>query len=504
MIVLTVILVQFLVHWPDFYRQQNTPPDFWYTGQVSWFDPWDLNVYFSAIGWGKRGGFLFENLYDTQSTQKMAIYGFYILMGMATKSLNLSNAATFHLGDILLSSFLAAVVWWFVGIFFKDRAEKIITFILIFIGGGLGWLFFPRIILPDLGQPGFNLASALRRPHEVASLSFFLLTLGSFWRGAIDQQKKFLVLAGAALFFALYFHPYSALSLGVILLSFDLYQWIKTGSLVFWRAYLIFGLVGVLYYLLIGRGLINNPGFAGLIGQIQYSPSPLMAVLGWGILSPLLFVGLITPSPERKVLFLKAWFVGHFAVIYLPFGFQKLLIRGLWTAVSLLTVRGLRKLCLKLNWNFIGVAALFLVFTSFSTLSMSYQRIVEPPTNRWIYLTSGEGEIIDYLKTHGEDEEGVLASYRLANIIPANTQKRVWAGHTFQSPNFDERLLEVNRFFTGEMKDLEAKAFLQKIKAAWVFWGPDEKALGDLTKIPNQNLLELVLETKTASLFKVR
>ena len=81
------LLSQFLMRGPDFIRAKTTPVGKWYTGQASWFDPWDLNVYFSAIGWGKRDGILFLNLYDTESSQPMPIYSLYTLMGEAASSL---------------------------------------------------------------------------------------------------------------------------------------------------------------------------------------------------------------------------------------------------------------------------------------------------------------------------------------------------------------------------------------------------------------------------------
>ena len=63
----------------------------------------------------------------------------------------------------------------------------------------------------------------------------------------------------------------------------------------------------------------------------------------------------------------------------------------------------------------------------------------ESSENRWVYLSADEGMVIDYLRLNGSDEQGVLASYRISNIIPAQTTKRVWAGHEFQTPDFHNR-----------------------------------------------------------------
>lgn len=118
---------------PDFLKFINCPADRWYTGQASWFDPWDLNVYFSAIGWEKRGGILFENLYDTESAQKMAIYSFYTLMGKIAWPFNFPNTFIFALSGVVCSFFLAGVIWWFIKIFLKKESKRRASFILLFL-----------------------------------------------------------------------------------------------------------------------------------------------------------------------------------------------------------------------------------------------------------------------------------------------------------------------------------------------------------------------------------
>ena len=67
------LLASILTIGPDIYKANSTPPNKRFTGQASWFDPWDMNIYFSAIGWGKRGGLLFENLYDTNAVQALPV-----------------------------------------------------------------------------------------------------------------------------------------------------------------------------------------------------------------------------------------------------------------------------------------------------------------------------------------------------------------------------------------------------------------------------------------------
>ena len=504
LIIIIFVLANLLTRGPDFLKYIKCPSDKWFTGQASWFDPWDINLYFSAIGWGKRDGFLFENLYDTGHSQRMLLFPLYIILGKTAKFFELSNPLMFHLGGIVLSFILASVVWWLIKLFLNQEVERKTAFVLIFLGGGLGWLFFDQTILPDLGTPGFTLATALRMPREAFSLSLFLLTLGNFWQAIIYQRKNQLILATFFSFLMMLFHPYNLISLGTIFLCFGIYQCLKKDSFNFLKPLFLLVTVGITYYFSIGKQLLSNSGFSGQASQSQSTPTPFQAIAGWGFLFPLIIIAFFSKKESEKTNFLKIWFLSHWLILYLPFSFQKLMIRGLWIPTVLLATKGTKELAQKINLSFPLIAALILILTSIPSFFMTYKRIVETPENRWIYLTKEEGEVIEYLKTHGQDEEGVLASYRIANIIPAHTTKRVYAGHLFQTPNFEERMNQVNKFYSGKMEKLEPEKFLKNINVRWVFWGPDEKAIAGLTEMPFKNLLKPVIEKNGVSLYRIR
>jgi len=462
-IFIVVVLINLLIRGPDLVKYLVMPADKWYTGQASWFDPWDHNVYFSAIGWGKRGGLLFPNLYDTQSEKPMFVYTAYTLIGKLTGFLNISNQLSFHLAAVFLTIILTIVIWWFLGVFIKEKKEKIISYVILIFGGGLGWLFFPQLILPDLGQPCFTLESAFRRPHEAISLSLFLLAIGFFWQAATMKKNIYFFWGAVSTFLMSLFHPYSLLTLGVVFFT------------KYFSVLIPFGLSAIAWFLTVGRSLINNPGFSGLLFQVQKSPSPLMAVLGWGVLFPFTLIGLFSKTKTDEDSFFKTWFILGWLIIYLPFGFQKLLIRGLWFPVVILAVKGMSWLAKKFNLNYLPLVMIVIFFTLPTLFYTSIRRLTESADNRWIYLTKEEGKIINYLRLNGKDEQGVIASYRVANIIPAVTTKRVWAGHEFQTPDFKQRIQIVNKFFSNEMTEKEGKSFLTKAKITYVFFNPDER-----------------------------
>lgn len=500
-ILLVFLLTNFLIRGPDLFKYLNKPSNKWYTGQTSWFDPWDHNVYFSAIGWGKRDGLLYANLYDTTADQSLFIYTLYTSIGKIFSWSNYSNVFIFHLAGIIFSFILLAVVWWFIGLFLKEIWQKLFSFLIISIGGGLGWLLFPQVQTPDVSQPGFILESALRRPHEAISSSLFLLSVGNFWIWGKTKKNKYLVFTFISSFFMSFFHPYSLLTMGAVILVFVSYKFLQTKKInLFLGLSCVVG-SGIIWYLIIGRTLVGNPSFSGLLSQVQASPTPLMVVLGWGIIFPLTVVGLVSKSTDDEINFLKIWFSVGWLIIYLPFGFQRLLIRGLWIPTVLLATYGIKKISKGKIYLLIKLSGIILVFVSFSLIYTAAKRVTETETNRWIYLTKEEGEIINYLNQHGDNEEGVLASYRIANIIPAVTKKRVWAGHNFQTPQFKIRINEVNKFFSGLLEEKEARAFVNKTKTVWVFFGPDEQLVNKTNGI-KYRFLKPVVNKDNVTLYK--
>ncbi len=51
-----LIIISFAVFvnlFPNYYAYVNTPSGYIFSGQASWFDPWDINIYVTAIKWGQ-------------------------------------------------------------------------------------------------------------------------------------------------------------------------------------------------------------------------------------------------------------------------------------------------------------------------------------------------------------------------------------------------------------------------------------------------------------------
>ena len=106
------------------------------------------------------------------------------------------------------------------------------------------------------------------------------------------------------------------------------------------------------------------------------------------MLFPLTLAGLFSKTDSKEDNFFKIWFIFGLMIIYLPFGFQRLLIRGLWFPVVILAVKSLSWLAKKFNLNYISLAVILIVISNFTSFSTFFRRLNESPENRWIYLSA--------------------------------------------------------------------------------------------------------------------
>jgi uncharacterized membrane protein len=73
----------------------------------------------------------------------------------------------------------------------------------------------------------------------------------------------------------------------------------------------------------------------------------------------------------------------------------------------------------------------------------------------------------------------VLAGYDTGNALPAWAPVRVVIGHGPESVNLAELRPEVEAFYAGATPRAARMRLLREYKVGYVFWGPEERALGD-------------------------
>ena len=150
-ITLLVLLCNFF---PNYWAYINTPAGKTFTGQASWFDPWDINLYVAAIKSGQTNGLLLNNMYTTTPNNPILFYPLYTFSGLLFQNIN--PFLIFHLFAAVFGTFLILTIWKITAVFLKNPRDRLVALFLTITGGGIGWLVFPNFSSADLFITSFT------------------------------------------------------------------------------------------------------------------------------------------------------------------------------------------------------------------------------------------------------------------------------------------------------------------------------------------------------------
>lgn len=485
-------LVTFLNLFPNYYAEVKTPQNYFYSGQASWFDPWDINVYTAAIKWGQKGHFLLENLYTTEMNKPALIYPLYTLVGNSFPKVN--PFLLFHLLSIFSGAVLVVGVFYLSSFFLNSQRDKFVSLILIILGGGLGVFFFPQITSNDLFMTSFTFQSGLQRPHEAVGTLLYLAAMVFYFAGTTKNKPIFYLFSFLSLSLLIIFYPIYLLSFTVICSIFTLFNKVKKNFIYLGSISIIVGILTLTYLI-----HLQSSGFASVVSQSLNNLGLVSLVFGYGIFLPLFIYQLFhLKKQEKGRLFLNLWFISSFFLSFLPFGFARFYLRSLFFPLGILTVLALNQLSKNYTLQKFSLYLLFIIFTSFSSFFILYKRIDEVGKNNpWFYMPTQVQKGLQYLKT--EKKDGVLSSYLLGNYIPANTGKRVYLGHLIQTPAASDKVFNLNNFYAGKFKENEALQFLKNNLINLVVYSDEEKKIGRL----NYRFLQRIYQNEKIEIFSV-
>jgi uncharacterized membrane protein len=84
----------------------------------------------------------------------------------------------------------------------------------------------------------------------------------------------------------------------------------------------------------------------------------------------------------------------------------------------------------------------------------------------------------------------VLSSYETGSYIPARIGHRVFWGHWAETIRLGEKEELIRAFFDRRTDDQERLAILNEYGIVYLFYGPGERALGDLQPMNKPYLVE--------------
>jgi hypothetical protein len=488
-----------------------------FTGLI--MNPEDSQSYFAKMLQGYDGHWLYTIPFTSERHEPAFIGGFYLLLGQVARWFNLSLDYVWNGARVVADIILFLFTFFFICTFLDDKRQRWTAYLLAILGSGLGWLLFALRKFEWLGafpvdfkMPEAHLFfSALTFPHVAVGTTILLL---SYWlllkalHGA-DKLWIFAILAGLANLLLGIVYPFLIFLVVATSGSYWLFLCVRAKQIL-WRqagfiaVALMVPLPLILYYATIQ---LNNEVFRAWSDQaITLSPPFPHYLVAYGIMIGLSLISFIRkehPGEARLKAFLWAWIIAAAILLYAPLNPQRRYVQGIQVPLSILASVGLLKVAIpwlvntrpfrrlvdRPRYSRDGLVRFlifaFLLFMSISNLyillDVSFTAGIKQPYP--FFRSQEEVKAINWMKTNTERSAIVLAAYETGNYIAAHAGNPVVVGHWAETIDWDRQLDQTIRFYDGKTDDKWRQEFLNSNEISYVWYGPQERWLGDFAPV---------------------
>jgi hypothetical protein len=518
---LVIIITLIITGIPYFYAHRIAPPDNQFMGVVV-----NIPDHFQYFSWMResRTQILVPNQLTPESSTPLLFNLLWWVLGRIESLVGLSYATLYQITRLLAGAFTMIAVYWFCGLIFQNRGKRWTAFLVAVFASGIGWLWVVYKYLadvPNVPNP-FTIYTAepntfytiMAFPHFTIATGLITVVFGYILLAQRSQNLRYAWVAAAVALFLSLQHAYDMFTIYGVIAMYGLLLWIrgrkfpvfmfKTGIIVVlisvWPALQAFLITTADE---VWRGVLSQFDNAG-----AWTPPPYLLPFLMGIswLLAIWALDIRTPWRERDDthLFLMAWFLSHFILIYIPLNFQIHLLSGWQVVIGVMATIGLYRRVLPLlarlfkNLPPIRLAqvgtVLLLILILPTNLYLFGQRIIDlrrannetsAPTTTIggeagvYFLTNGEVAAMQYLESQVASSDVVLSSLDIGQFVPALTGARSFLGHWAQTLDFYGKQKMVNDFFQSATSDAERQQILQQYGVDYVVYSPQEKKLGD-------------------------
>jgi hypothetical protein len=495
---------------PYAFAYYNAPPEKEFMGFV--FNTSDHAQYLS---WYKA--YQVENLTSNRQTSEPNPPIFFNLLwwslGRFGKITGLDYHLVYQIFRWLSGAFFLLTTYLFTAFFFSSILYRVIAFLTITLGAGLGWILVvikyltksPGVLFPlDLyiaeGNSFFNI---LAYPHFAEAAGLILLVLLLLLVGERTTQLHYAVYAGLVALFLGLQHAYDLLIVWLIPGAYAVILMLSKRELSwFWiKAMLIVGFISwppALYSVILTR---LSPIWKEVLAQFDnagvFTPTPPHMLILMGaplILALITLVIWLSNLIQHKTLkttasindgFLIVWFVVGWALTYIPTDYQIHMINSWQVPIGLIATIGLTENIMpvarkyqefsgKIIMAWIGLIVLTNVYL-FAWRFTELQRYNYP-----YFLNRSEVDAMYWLAENAPRESVVLSSYDTGSFIPGISGQRAFLSHWAQTVDFFRKRELVNQFFSTTISDEKRMDFLQNNSIDYIFWGPAERLIGSI------------------------
>jgi uncharacterized membrane protein len=216
---------------------------------------------------------------------------------------------------------------------------------------------------------------------------------------------------------------------------------------------------------------------------------------------------------------LCSWALSSFFLLYAPINIQRRFIEGLNIPIMILGSLGFYRVMLppleklagkmkigKSTAKAVSIAAIVILICPTSiywlyrvgTSASSNDNYNISEYSVPLYLSRDEISAMEWLRDNTRKEDIVISGYGSGNYIPRISGNRVFLGHWAQTINYEAKKRSVEEFFSTT-DEIFQKSLIADFKIMYVYYGPEEKALG----IFNPGFLAIAYENSEVRIYRV-
>jgi hypothetical protein len=479
-VVIVAICVVALASLPYVVVHFTTPPDLRFVGTL--LNPLDGDTYLAKMQFGAQGDWLFHLPYTAQDHLGAFVLTHYLALGHVAKWTHLPIPWVYHLARVLAGFALLLAVYALITHVTQDLTERRIAFLFVALSSGLGWLavIFGHLGTSDLVIPESNTFYGLHiNPHFPLAMALMVGMMLIASRTPEGQEVRGTIALTVASLALAIVQPFAVVTVYVALGVYLALCWWRDRRIawpVVWRAF-IAGMVTLpllVYTLWVTQA---DPVLRGWTAQ-NVTPSPPVwdYVLGYGLILALAVPGAVIAARRRSDadLLLLAWVGVTALLLYAPFALQRRFSLGLHVPLAILAAMGLCSVAKRKRiWGW-ALAATLPTTLLVIVLALGGGLKHDPR----LFVSTDEAAAMDWLHDHAPRDAVVLASPEMGIFIPAWSGRRVVYGHPFETVDAERMKARVETFFASGTSDAEREAMLREWRAAFVYVGPRERAIG--------------------------
>ncbi len=541
-----IIVLLLITGVPYFYAQRLAGADKQFMGII-----FNIPDHFQYFSWMREAQdkILVPNQLTPETSTPLLFNLLWWTLGRIESITGLSYATLYQFARLLAGAFAAVSIFWFCGLVFTNRAKRWTAFLLAMLGSGLGWLMIVAKFVGRLADAPFpftiytsepnSFFTVMAFPHFTIATALITLVFGMVLLAQRTQKLKYAWYGAIICLILTLQHSYDFFTICGVIAMFALFLWIRD------RKFPVFMLkVGIIIVIVAVWPALQafyitqaDAVWKGVLSQFDnagaWTPAPYLLPILMGIawLLAIWSIKIKMPWKDRDDthLFLLAWFVSHFILIYLPLNFQIHLLSGWQVVIGVLATIGLytRILPILQRWfkntppNRLALVAtvVLLIAVIPTNLYLVGQRFVdirravteaESPDNpampgasdNRLFISKDEYDALKYIETQVTGEDVVFANLGLGQFVPAITGARSYVGHWAQTLNFHDKFASVQTFYNEATTDADRQALLETYGVDYVLYSPEEAKLGTFDP-STASYLEPVYDEGNVKVFKV-